>query len=155
VQGDATGAAAAEAAGDAGGNAAGAGHTVLILLTDGQNDAGVMDPLQAADYAARAGLRIYTVGVGAIPPHGVFAPADSDDLDEETLRAIARKTGGQYFRAADVDTLEAVYRQIDALEPVAGRDQWLRPADEWFVLPLAVALLLSVPAAWAGGRAWR
>jgi len=131
------------------------GRTVLILLTDGQNDAGVMDPLQAANYAAQAGLRIYTIGVGSVAPRGVFGAQGGDDLDEETLQAIARRTGGRYFRAADLDTLQAVYRQIDALEPAAGRDQWLRPATEWFSLPLGIALLLSIPAVWVGGRAWR
>jgi Ca-activated chloride channel family protein len=130
------------------------GRTVLILLTDGQNDAGVMEPLQAADYAAQAGLRIYTIGVGSVAPRGVFGAPGGDDLDEQTLQTIARRTGGRYFRAADVDTLQAVYRQIETLEPAAGRDQWLRPAAEWFALPLALALLVSVPAAWFGSRTW-
>jgi Ca-activated chloride channel homolog len=140
---------------------AGAGHpsaasqTVLVLLTDGGNDAGAMPPLEAARLAAQSGLRIYTIGVGAAPEEGFFGMgAGNSDLDEDTLKDIAKATGGAYFRATDAAALQSVYSQIDKLEPAAGTQQWLRPADEWFTWPLAVALLLSVPAAWAGGRLW-
>jgi Ca-activated chloride channel family protein len=129
-------------------------RTVLILLTDGESNAGVMQPLQAARFAAQAGLRIYTIGVGAVAQDGFFGSGGNNDLDENTLKAIAKATGGQYFRAADADALQAVYQHIDQLEPSSARDQWLRPADEWFLFPLAAALLLSVPAAWGGARAW-
>lgn len=136
-------------------HAAAPGQTVLILLTDGQNDAGVMPPLEAARLAAQSGLRIYTIGVGAAPGSGFFdMDAGNTDLDEDTLKAIAKATGGEYFRATDATALRAVYRQIDRLEPAAGNQQWLRPADEWFTWPLAAALLLSIPAAWIGGRVW-
>jgi len=130
-------------------------QTILVLLTDGENDAGAMPPLEAAQLAAQAGLRIYTIGVGAAPERGMFGmSAGNNDLDEESLKAIAKTTGGEYFRATDATALQAVYRQIDRLEPAAGTQQWLRPAEEWFTWPLAVALLLSVPAAWIGGRTW-
>jgi len=130
-------------------------QTILVLLTDGENDAGAMPPLEAAQLAAQAGLRIYTIGVGAAPESGMFGmSAGNNDLDEDTLKAIARTTGGEYFRATDSTALQAVYRQIDRLEPAAGTQQWLRPAEEWFTWPLGVALLLSVPAAWIGGRTW-
>ncbi|HVC00846.1 MAG TPA: VWA domain-containing protein [Steroidobacteraceae bacterium] len=135
-------------------NGRGAKHTVLILLTDGQSNAGVLDPIQAAHFAKRVGLRIYTIGVGAAAGSGLFGLGGNNDLDQHALRRIARITGGRYFRAADTRTLQAVYRQIDKLEPVAGRAQWLRPTDEWFLYPLAAALLLSVPAAALGARAW-
>jgi Ca-activated chloride channel family protein len=139
--------------------AAGAGmaarQTILVLLTDGENDAGAMPPLEAAGLAAQAGLRIYTIGVGAAPESRMFGmSAGNTDLDEDTLKAIAKATGGEYFRATDANALQAVYSQIDRLEPAAGNQQWLRPAEEWFTWPLAAALLLSVPAAWVGGRAW-
>ena len=129
------------------------GQTVLILLTDGENDAGVMPPLEAARLAARSGLRIYTIGVGAAPGSGFFAMGGGNtDLDEDTLKAIAKETGAQYFRATDAAALQDVYKEIDRLEPAKGTQQWLRPADEWFTWPLAAALLLSVPAAVVGGR---
>jgi Ca-activated chloride channel family protein len=131
------------------------GHqTVLVLLTDGQSNAGVMPPLEAARLAAQSGLRIYTIGVGAPPERGLFGDSGNNDLDEETLKAIAHITGGAYFRATDADALRAVYARIDQLEPAAGPAQWLRPADEWFTWPLALALLLSVLAVVTGGRTW-
>jgi Ca-activated chloride channel homolog len=137
------------------GHSSAARQTVLVLLTDGENDAGAMPPLEAAQLAAQAGLRIYTIGVGAAPDSGIFGMgAGNSDLDEDTLKAIAKTTGGEYFRATDATALQAVYRQIDRLEPAAGTQQWLRPAEEWFTWPLALALLLSVPAAWIGGRTW-
>lgn len=130
-------------------------QTVLVLLTDGENDAGAMPPLEAARLAAQAGLRIYTIGVGAAPEQGVFGMSVGNaDLDEGTLKDIAKTTDGEYFRATDATALQAVYRQIDRLEPAAGTQQWLRPPEEWFTWPLGAALLLSVPAAWAGARAW-
>jgi Ca-activated chloride channel homolog len=146
--------AAAGAAGTAGAGMA-ARQTILVLLTDGENDAGAMPPLEAAGLAAQAGLRIYTIGVGAAPESRMFGmSAGNTDLDEDTLKAIAKATGGEYFRATDANALQAVYSQIDRLEPAAGNQQWLRPAEEWFTWPLAAALLLSVPAAWVGGREW-
>jgi Ca-activated chloride channel family protein len=144
---------AAGADADAAANSA-AGRTVLILLTDGESNAGTIQPQQAARFAAQAGLRIYTIGVGAASTGGFFGAAGNNDLDEATLQEIAKTTGGRYFRATDASALEAVYSEIDRLEPVAGRAQWLRPTDEWFPYPLGLALLLSVPAVAFGARAW-
>lgn len=141
-------------ASDADGRGRGAaGQTVLVLLTDGENDAGVMPPLQAAQLAKQEHLRIYTIGVGAPPGSGIFDSGNSD-LDEDTLRSIASATGGRYFRATDESALEAIYAQINELEPAPGRQQWLRPEDEWFSWPLGAALLLSVPAVLHLRRAW-
>jgi Ca-activated chloride channel family protein len=150
---------AAEGAGSAAGGAearapSGAGRTVLILLTDGESNAGTLQPLQAARFAAQEGLHIYTIGVGAAATGGFFGFSGNNDLDEDTLKAIAKETGGKYFRATDAHALQAVYAEIDRLEPVSGHEQWLRPTDEWFPYPLAAALLLSIPAAWFGARAW-
>ncbi len=121
-------------------------HTVLVLLTDGTSNAGEMSPLPAAKLAAASGLRIYTIGVGA--------GADSD-LDQDTLRAIAKETGGAYFHAADASALQQVYAEMDQLEPAAGTARWVRPQDEWFTWPLALALLLSVPTAALREPGWR
>ncbi|MHB1092701.1 VWA domain-containing protein [Thiobacillus sp.] len=131
------------------------GDTVLILLTDGSSNAGVMPPLEAAKMAAQAGLRIYTIGVGAVAQDGFFGSSGNSDLDEDTLKNIAKTTGGEYFRATDATDLERVYGRIDQLEPSAARQQWYRPRDEWFTWPLGLALLLSLPAVLWGGRAWR
>jgi Ca-activated chloride channel homolog len=154
--GDAIGLAIKRLREEAGSSAAAAlNKTVLVLLTDGENDAGVMDPLDAARVAAQAGLRIYTIGVGAAARPGFFGTrSGNSDLDEDALKAIARATGGAYFRATDERALQSVYRKIDELEPGAGRQQWLRPTDEWYTWPLALALALSVPAALIGRRVW-
>jgi Ca-activated chloride channel family protein len=142
------------------GNQAGAkpvnkSDTVLVLLTDGGNNAGAMPPQQAAQLAADAGLRIYTIGVGAAAQQGFFGlGGGNEDLDEDTLQAIAKTTGGAYFRATDADALQQVYAKIDQLEPSAGREQWYRPSTEWFPWPLALALLLSLPAVLLRERAW-
>jgi len=114
-----------------------------------------MPPVEAAKMAAQAGLRIYTIGVGAAAQDGFFGLAGNSDLDEDTLKSIARITGGEYFRATDAADLERVYERIDRLEPSAARQQWYRPRDEWFAWPLALALLLSLPAVLWSGRAWR
>jgi Ca-activated chloride channel family protein len=136
------------------GNKAG-GETVLILLTDGSNTAGAMPPEQAAKLAAAAGLRIYTIGVGSSGQPGFFGMAGGgSDLDEDTLKAIAQATGGEYFRATDASALQQVYARIDKMEPSAGREQWVRPSDEWFFWPLGLALLLSLPAVTWREPAW-
>jgi Ca-activated chloride channel homolog len=130
------------------------GDTVLILLTDGSNDAGVLSPEQAAKMAAADGLRIYTIGVGSDARPGFFSLGGNSDLDVATLKSIAKTTGGEYFRATDADSLEKVYARIDQLEPSAARQQWYRPRDEWFPWPLGLALLLSLPAILLSERKW-
>jgi Ca-activated chloride channel family protein len=123
-------------------------NRVLILLTDGASNAGNVDPLKAADLAARDGVRIYTIGVGANETmlQGPFGLPQlvSNDLDEGTLRAIAHKTGGRYFRATDLATLAQIYDLLDKIEPVSKDEQSWRPVDELYAWPLAAALLLSV-----------
>jgi len=128
------------------------GEMVLILLTDGGNNAGLMEPLSAAKMAATSGLRIYTIGVGAAAQQGFFGSAGNSDLDEDTLKSIAKITSGEYFRATDANALKNVYSRIDTLEPSAGQEQWYRSHSEWFIWPLALALLLSMPAVIMRGR---
>jgi Ca-activated chloride channel family protein len=128
------------------------GEMVLVLLTDGGNNAGLMEPLAAAKMAANSGLRIYTIGVGAAAQQGIFGSSGNMDLDEGTLKSIAKITNGEYFRATDASALQNVYARIDKLEPSAGREQWYRPHSEWFIWPLAFALLLSIPAVLMRGR---
>lgn len=120
---------------------------VLILLTDGANTSGEVDPLSAADIAAREGLKIYTIGIGADEKivrsfFGTHRVNPSADLDEKTLKAIADKTGGRYFRARDTEQLEKIYQILDELEPVEKDVQRFRPQTALFYWPLAVALFL-------------
>ena len=84
--------------------------------------------------------------MGAAEQQGFFGSSGNTDLDEDTLKSIAKITTGEYFRATDADALQNVYARIDKLEPSAGREQWYRPHSEWFTWPLALTLLLSVPA---------
>jgi Ca-activated chloride channel family protein len=128
-------------------------NRVLILLTDGANNVGSIEPIKAAELAAQAGARIYTVGVGAerMQVPGWFGGAfgaqvmnPSSDLDEETLTTVAGRTGGRYFRARNRGELEAIYATLDELEPVPAPDETFRPVKQLFHLPLALALLSSL-----------
>lgn len=122
------------------------GEMVLILLTDGSSNAGLMNPLAAAKIAESMGLRIYTIGLGAAAQQGILGNRGNSDLDEGTLKSIAQITHAEYFRATDAHALKKIYARINQLEPSAGREQWYRPHSEWFIWPLALALLLSIPA---------
>jgi len=129
-----------------------ASERVLILLTDGANTSGEVEPLQATEFAAREGLRIYAVGVGADEMmvqdfFGSRLVNPSADLDEDTLKAIAERTGGAYFRARDAEALAHIYDQLDELEPVESDQEAIRPVDELFHWPLALALALALAAA--------
>jgi Ca-activated chloride channel family protein len=128
-------------------------NRVLILLTDGANTAGRIDPLKAADLAAQEGIRIYTIGVGAndrvVRDFFGTRRVPSAELDEKTLLAIAGKTGGRYFRALDIKGLQEIYRLLDELEPAASADETFRPVAELYRWPLLAALLFSVLAALA------
>ncbi len=109
------------------------GDQVLVLLTDGANTAGEVEPLKAAELAQQVGLRIYTIGIGAEQLEvaslvgGRRRINPSADLDEETLTRIAELTGGRYFRATDTASLQDIYRLVDELEPVEEPESGFRP----------------------------
>ena len=122
---------------------------VLILLTDGVNTAGVLQPDKATELAKANNVRIYTVGVGADAMRvdslfGSRVVNPSQDLDEPMLTRMAQATGGEYFRARNSAELANIYRQIDSLEPSVGAGTPLRPIDELYWIPLALALLLAM-----------
>lgn len=121
---------------------------ILILLTDGANTAGAVSPLKAAELAASEGLKIYTIGIGAdeMMVRGFFGTRKvnpSRDLDENTLRAIADKTGGRYFRARDAKQLLEIYSLLDQLEPIEQEQQYFRPRTVLYIWPLAGAVGLA------------
>lgn len=121
---------------------------VLVLLTDGANNAGHVQPRKAAELAQQQGLRIYTIGVGGEAHEmqtlfGMRMVNPASDLDEATLQMIADLTGGKYFRATDRDTLQDIYRQLDRLEPTIEGGRLVRPTSELFVWPLGLGLLMS------------
>ena len=121
---------------------------VLILVTDGANNGGEIGPLTAARLAATEGVKIYTIGIGAVPEDsgtlGFLGINPSLDLDEPSLQAIADATGGKYFRARDSQELQAIKDMLDTLEPVTQQPTQARPAQALYHWPLAVALLLSM-----------
>jgi Ca-activated chloride channel family protein len=129
-------------------------RSVVILLTDGANTAGVIDPQKAAELAAAGGLRVYTIGIGGRGGSLFDLLPRGSDLDEPALRAIAATTGGQYFRAHDADELERIYSVLDKLEPAEQDVAGFRPLRALFMWPLgfslACALVLVVvqPGVW-------
>jgi len=145
-----------------------ADEQVLVLLTDGANTAGEIDPLKAAELAAQVGLRIYTIGIGAeqmsVPSitGGMRRVNPSADLDEETLTKIADMTGGRYFRAVDTAALQDIYRLLDEMEPVAEPEAGFRPVSALYHWPLggafacaALTMLANLFAGWQVARETR
>lgn len=133
------------------------GQRVMILLSDGANTAGAVQPLQAADLAAKEKVKIYTIGVGADEMivqdfFGSRRVNPSADLDEEAMTSIATKTGGKYFRAKDTRELEKIYQELDRLEPVERDKRYYRPKSELFAWPLGIALVLAGYLSWLKSR---
>ena len=121
---------------------------VLILLTDGANTAGEVQPIKAAELAAEVGLKIYTIGIGADEMlrrsfFGTRRVNPSADLDEEALTAIAQKTGGRYFRARNTKELEDIYTLLDKLEPLEQEAKSFRPVTALYYWPLGLAIVLA------------
>lgn len=121
----------------------------VILLTDGSNNAGEVDPRMAADIAKQKGVKVYTIGVGSdvsSDPYMVqlVGPNASADLDEETLDYIARSTGGKYYRAKDTRALQQIFDEIDSLEKTKiDMDNYVRWQDNFMPwIAAAIALLL-------------
>jgi len=120
---------------------------VMVLLTDGQNTAGSVDPLQAAQMAKNESVTIYTIGIGSdqVQSRGLFGMGSynpSADLDVKTLNTIAKTTGGKFYRATNQADLLAIYAEIDAREVIDQDKQTFRPIQEWFYQPLLVSLSL-------------
>ncbi len=127
---------------------------VLVLLTDGVNNAGSIGPMQAARIARAADVRVYTIGIGGVPSTAtdlfgnVFGPIDSG-LDVTVLKHVAQVTGGHFYRATDARQLAAAYRAIDALEPVLQGKIERRPRQPLYPWPLGASMLLAA-LAWTG-----
>jgi len=126
---------------------------VVVLLTDGVNNAGKVSPLTAAEAAQALGVRIYTIGAGTkglapYPVRGLFGQKGyrniKVEIDEETLKKIARISGGKYFRATDVKSLKDIYREIDALEKTPVEESGFQQYKELFpkLVVSALSLLL-------------
>lgn len=122
---------------------------VAILLTDGANTAGEITPDKAGEIARAAGVRLYTIGIGAesIVQQGLFGNRrvnPSRDLDEDLLTRLAQQTGGQYFRARNLEELEGIYDTINQLEPIEQDGQFYRPVKDLYVWPAGIAIFLGL-----------
>ena len=128
---------------------------VIILLTDGRNNTGAISPATAADIAKTHGIKVYTIGAGTegeapflvdslFGKHYVYQKVD---LDEDTLKEIARKTGGRYFRATNTEALKTIYQQIDEMEKTEVKVKEYMEYEElfhWFLIPGLLFLLVEI-----------
>jgi len=126
---------------------------VIILLTDGVNNAGSVDPLSAAEIAKLYGVRIYTIGVGTIgtapypvqTPFGIKYQEVEVKIDEELLQEVTAMTDGKYFRATSNEKLKEIYNEIDQLEKSKiDVTEFRRKNEEFFPLALLALLLFSL-----------
>ena len=129
---------------------------LVILMTDGQNNAGKLAPLTAAEAAQALGVKTYTIGVGTrgmapmpviIGGRRVGTQPQPVDIDEDTLQKIAEKTGGKYYRADNTERFQAIYAEIDKLEKTekeVKRFSRHRELFAWFITPGLGVLLLEV-----------
>ncbi len=121
---------------------------VIILLTDGVNNSGVLAPLKAAELAALDHIKVYTIGLGSDGNqnmgNGLFFNMNMmADLDEDTLKEVAKITGGRYFRATDSQSLQSIYTLINQMETNKDEDAlFFRPQQEYYFWFVAVAILL-------------
>ena len=139
-----------------------AASKVVVLLTDGRNNRGEIDPVTAAQAAQALGVRVYTIGAGSrgtarVPITDRFGNrryvTTRVDVDEPTLRATAETTGGRYYRATDRESLEAIYREIDELETTEIEVENFTTYGERFHIPLLVGLFMLL-AEVVLGRTW-
>lgn len=126
---------------------------IVILLTDGVNNAGEDSPLEAAQLAKTLGIKVYAIGAGT----NGLAPVRAQDpfsgreiltqmrveIDEKTLQQIAENTGGRYFRATDGDSLKDIYREIDSLEKSRITEDRIVEYDEYYDFSMALALIIA------------
>jgi len=128
---------------------------VIILLTDGRNNAGSLSPAQAAEIGKTYGIKIYTIGVGTrgkapFLVDSIFGKQyiyQNVEIDEKTLREIAQKTGAKYFRATDRESLKNIYEQIDSLEKtkvkILDRSEY-RELFPYFLIPGLILILVEI-----------
>ena len=127
---------------------------VVVLLTDGRNNRGEMDPATAAEIADALGVRVYAIGVGSSA--GIDSPSEGRSterqpgeagVDEQMLRTVATTTGGQYFSATSKEALRRIYDEIDQLEATEIEERVYTDRREtygWFLGPAALLVVLDV-----------
>jgi Ca-activated chloride channel family protein len=121
---------------------------VIILLTDGVNNSGVLTPIKAAELANDSKIKIYTIGLGVENQNtqlanNLFLNLNTGaELDEDTLKEVANITHGRYFRASDTQSLQAVYQTINQMETVSNDNKVVRPQHDYYTWPLALAFFI-------------
>lgn len=129
---------------------------VIILLTDGSNNAGTIEPLDAARLAKAKKCKVYTIGVGSqgmaptpvMTPFGISYENLPVEIDESTLQAIADETGGKYFRATDGKSLTTIYDEIDKLEKRKMQNRHFGAEPPVTILPFLLWAIVALLAAW-------
>jgi Ca-activated chloride channel family protein len=111
---------------------------VMLLLTDGIDEGKSVNPMNAAQLAGRDSITIYTLGIGKAQGSGGY------DLDENTLKEIAKTTGGRYFNATNQGQLKAIYQQLDKIEPIKYEEETYKPVRLLYMYPLALAIALGL-----------
>jgi Ca-activated chloride channel family protein len=120
-------------------------NKVIILLSDGENNDGSLSMAQAIDLAEKEGIKVYTIGVGAEDAlFGSLFNLRRNELDEKSLKDLAQRTKGNYFRATDLNTLAQIYQRIDTLEPQSSEGNIVQEKTDLFYVPLIAALLFAV-----------
>lgn len=135
---------------------------VIVLLTDGSNNAGSLSPTEAADLAKAKKCKVYTIGVGGnglaptpvVTPFGVSYQNMPVEIDEAILKEIADKTGGKYFRAQDEKKLEGIYQEIDRMETRKMEDQHLGAEPPLTIIPFLLWSIIFAAIAW-GVQRWK
>jgi Ca-activated chloride channel family protein len=141
---------------------------VIILVTDGVNNSGSIEPLTAAQIAAKEGIKVYAIGVGSRGPVPIPVKRQDPftgeivttyqvvraDIDEETLAAIAKTTGGEYFRATTAKTMGDVLARIDTLEKTRLTAPKSEKIDELYFRPLAAGMLAFALSLLGGETLW-
>ncbi|OGV36840.1 MAG: hypothetical protein A3E88_00465 [Legionellales bacterium RIFCSPHIGHO2_12_FULL_35_11] len=120
---------------------------MIVLLTDGASNSGMLHPIKSAEIARDEGIKIYTIGLHSeIDPNsfsGMFLSANSSaDLDEDTLRSVAKITGGQYFRATNPQSLQKIYASIHKLSKINQDQKTIRPQHEYYPWFLGIGFIL-------------
>jgi Ca-activated chloride channel family protein len=128
-------------------------NKVIVLLTDGQVNAGEYHPLTAADMAKQWGIKIYTIGIGSDQdfgavqtPFGAMRIPVRNELDEGLLKAVAEKTGGFYGRADDAEALVQIVKRINDLEKTSVKTQVIQYAEffQWWTWPALAVLVMEI-----------
>jgi Ca-activated chloride channel family protein len=142
---------------------------VIVLVTDGVNNSGSIEPVTASQLAAKFGIKIYAIGVGSKGPVPIPVKRQdrmtgeivttyqlvSADLDEQSLMTIARTTGGEYFRATDAQTMAQILERINTLEKTRMTGPKNEKIDELYTTPLSAGLAMFALAMLSGETIWQ